>query len=133
MPKRILVADTSDSDRRLSAILAGQDVMFARTIGEAQRLLAQQQFDLVMIGMHFDDSRMFDLVRHVRAGGHHAGKPVACVRSHRFISAAAISLEGLEIAARALACNIFLDLTKYPDDAHGNAEVRKLLDALLTP
>jgi CheY-like chemotaxis protein len=133
MPKRILVADTSDSDRRLSAILAGQDVMFARTIGEAQRLLAQQQFDLVMIGVHFDDSRMFDLVRHVRAGGHHAGKPVACVRSHRFISAAAISLEGLEIAARALACNLFLDLTKYPDDAHGNAEVRKLLDALLTP
>jgi CheY-like chemotaxis protein len=133
MPKRILVADTSDSDRRLSAILAGQDVMFARTIGEAQRLLAQQQFDLVMIGVHFDDSRMFDLVRHVRAGGHHAGKPVACVRSHRFISAAAISLEGLEIAARALACNIFLDLTKYPDGAHGNAEVRKLLDALLTP
>lgn len=133
MPKRILVADTSDSDRRLSAILAGQDVMFARTIGEAQRLLAQQQFDLVMIGVHFDDSRMFDLVRHVRAGGHHAGKPVACVRSHRFISAAAISLEGLEIAARALACNVFLDLTKYPDDAQGNAEVRKLLDALLTP
>jgi len=133
MPKRILVADTSESDRRLSAILAGQDVMFARTIGEAQRLLAQQQFDLVMIGVHFDDSRMFDLVRHVRAGGHHAGKPVACVRSHRFISAAAISLEGLEIAARALACNIVLDLTKYPDGAHGNAEVRKLLDALLTP
>ena len=133
MLKRILVADTSDSDRRLSAILAGRDVMFARTIGEAQRLLAQQQFDLVMIGVHFDDSRMFDLVRHVRAGGHHAGKPVACVRSHRFISAAAISLEGLEIAARALARDVFLDLTKYPDDAHGNAEVRKLLDALLTP
>ena len=45
----------------------------------------------------------------------------------------AISLEGLEIAARALGCNLFLDLTWYPDDAHGNAEVRKLLDGLLTP
>ena len=63
----------------------------------------------------------------------HADKPVVCVRSHRFVSAAAISLEGLEIAARALACNLFLDLTRYPDDAHGNAEVRKLLDGLLTP
>jgi CheY-like chemotaxis protein len=133
MPKRILVADTSDSDRRLAAILAGQDVVFVRTIGEAQRLLAQQQFDLVLIGVHFDDSRMFDLMRHVRAGGHHAAKPVVCVRSHRFISAAAISLEGLEIAARALACSLFIDLTKYPDDAQGNAEVRKLLDGLLTP
>jgi CheY-like chemotaxis protein len=132
MLTRILVADTSANDRRLSAILAGHDVGFVRTLAEAQRLLAQQQFDLVMIGVHFDDSRMFDLVRHVRAGGGHADKPVACLRSHRFLSAA-ISLEGLEIAARALACNLFLDLTRYPDDAHGNAEVRKLLDGLLTP
>ena len=46
--------------------------------------------------------------------------PVVCVRSHRFVSPA-ISIEGLEIAAKALACNLFLDLTKYPDDASGNA------------
>jgi hypothetical protein len=133
MLTRILVADTSANDRRLSAILAGHDVGFVRTLSDAQRLLAQQEFALVMVGVHFDDSRMFDLVRHVRAGGGHADKPVACVRSHRFVSAAAISLEGLEIAARALACNLFLDLTKYPDDAHGNGDVRKLLDKLLTP
>jgi CheY-like chemotaxis protein len=133
MAKQILVADTSDSDRRLSAILAGHDVVFARTMGEAQRLLAQREFDLVMVGVHFDDSQMFDLVRHIRAGGNHAARAVACVRSHRFASAASISLEGLEIAARALACNLFLDLTKYPDDARGNAEVRKVLDELLTP
>ena len=131
MSKRILVADTSDSDRRLSAILAGHEVIFARTLGEAQRLLEQRDFELVMVGVHFDDSRMFDLVRHVRAGGSHAGRPVVCVCSQPL--AAAISLEGLEIAARALACNLFLDLTKYPDDAHGNGEVRKLLDGLLTP
>jgi PleD family two-component response regulator len=133
MTKRILVADTSHSDRRLSTILAGEEVVFARTMGEAQRLLTQQQFELVIIGVHFDDSRMFDLMRHVRAGSHHADKPVACVRSHRFISAAAISLQGLQVAARELDCNLFLDLTNYPDDAHGNAEVRKLLDGLLTP
>jgi CheY-like chemotaxis protein len=133
MPKHILVADTSDSDRRLSAILGGHDLLFARTMGEAQRLLAQRPFDLVMVGVHFDDSQMFDLVRHIRAGGSHAERPVACVRSHRFASAASISIEGLEIAARALSCSLFLDLTKYPDDARGNAEVRKLLDELLTP
>ncbi len=133
MQKHILVADTSDSDRRLSAILAGHDVVFARRLGEAHRMLAQREFDLVMVGVHFDDSQMFDLVRHIRAGGNHAARPVACVRSHRFASAASISLEGLEMAARALECNLFLDLTKFPDDARGNAEVRKVLEALLTP
>jgi CheY-like chemotaxis protein len=133
MSKRILVADRADGDRRLSEILAGHEVTFARTMGEAQRLLEQRDFDLVMVGVHFDDSRMFDLLRHVRsAGSRHAERPLVCLRSQRF-SAAAISMEGLEIAARALGCHLLLDLTRYPDDAHGNREARKLVDGVLTP
>ena len=131
MRKRILVADIPDSDRRLTAILNGHELAFARTLGEAQRLLAQAGFDLIVVGVHFDDSRMFDLVRHVRGGGQ-SEPPVACVRSHRFVSPA-LSVEGLEVAARAVACNLFLDLTKYADDASGNAEVRQRLEALFTP
>ena len=130
MRKRILVADTPDSDRRLIEILSGHEVAFARTLSEAHRLLAQQAFDLLVIGVHFDDSRMFDLVRHVRSA--QLELPVVCLRTHRFVSPA-LSIEGLEIAAKALACNLFVDLTKYPDDASGNAEVRKRLEALFTP
>ena len=131
MRKRILVADTPDSDRRVAEILAGHEVVPVRTLAEAQRLLSQQAFDLVLIGVHFDDSRMFDLVRHVRAAGQ-TEPPVVCMRSHRFISPG-LSVEGMEVAARALSCNLFLDLTRYADDASGNAEVRKLLEGLLTP
>ena len=131
MRKRILVADTPESDRRMTEVLNGHELAFARTLSAAQRLLEQQAFDLVLVGVHFDDSRMFDLVRHIRGGGQ-AGPPVACMRSSRFVSPA-LSIEGLEIAAQALACNLFVDLTKYPDDARGNAEVRKLLEGLLRP
>jgi len=131
MPKRILIADTRENDRRLAAILSGHELVFARALGEAQRLLTERKFDLILIGVNFDDSRMFDLVRHVRSTGQ-AEPPVACVRSHRFQSPA-LSIEGLEIAARAAACNLFLDLTKYPDDTAGNAEARKLLEGLFTP
>lgn len=131
MRKLILAADTPDSDRRLTDILAGHELTFVRSLGDAQRLLAQRDFDLIAIGVHFDDSRMFDLVRHVRASGRNAGKPLVCMRSHRFASA--ISFEGLAVAARAVECSLFLDLTRYPDDAAGNAEVRKLLEGLLTP
>lgn len=129
----ILVADVPSMDARYSAALAGWTLAFARTMHEARATLAAHRCAAVVIGVYFDDSQMFDLVRHIRAGGNHAARPVACVRSHRFASAASISFEGLEIAARALACNLFLDLTKYPDDARGNAEVRTVLDALLTP
>ena len=130
MRKRILVADTPESDRRLTEVLNGHELAFARTLSEAQRQLAQAGFDLIVIGVHFDDSRMFDLVRHVRSGGQNE-PAVACVRIHRFVSPA-LSIEGLELAAKAATCNVFLDLTKYPDDDAGNAAARKQLEALFT-
>ena len=127
MAKTILVADRPESDRRICEILAGHDVTFVRTLGEAQRSLDAQPFDLVIVGVHFDESRMFDMLRCLPEG-----RVVVCVRSQHFVSPA-ITLEGLEIAAKALGCRLFLDLTWYADDATGNGAVRKLLEALLSP
>ena len=53
------------------------------------------------------------------------------MRSQHFLSPA-ITIEGLEIAAKTLGCALFLDLTWYADDAQGNGAVRSLLDALLS-
>lgn len=127
MPKTILVADQPENDRRLSAILQGHELVFVRTLGEALRALPGRRFDLVLVGVHFDESRMFDLVRTLAEG-----TQVICVRSQHFHSPA-ITLEGLEIAAKALGCALFLDLTWYADDDTGNAAVRKLIEALLSP
>ena len=126
MPKHILVADRPESDRRLAAILAGHELVFVRTLAEALRALRGRRFDLVLVGVHFDESRMFDLMR-----GLTEGTQVVCVRTQQFQSPA-ITLEGLEIAAKALGCALFLDLTWYADDETGNGAVRKLLDALLS-
>jgi DNA-binding response OmpR family regulator len=132
MTQRILVADTPEGDRRISAILSGYDLVFVRTLGEAQRILGREKFALVLVGVHFDDSRMFDLLRHLQATGVHVGCAVICMRSQQFVSHA-ITIEGLEIAAKALGCNVFLDLTWYADDATGNGAIRNLLEALLKP
>jgi hypothetical protein len=132
MPKRILVADTPEGDRRISAVLAGNDLVFVRTLGEAQRALEREVFALVLVGVHFDDSRMFDLLRHLQTSPQQPGCAVICMRSQQFVSPA-ITIEGLEIATRALGCNLFLDLTWYADDAIGNGAVRKLLEGLISP
>ena len=132
MQKKILVADTPEGDRRLSQILPGYELTFVRTMGEARRELAGDGFCLILVGVHFDDSRMFDLLRHLQTSGARPGCAVTCMRSQHFVSSA-ITIEGLEIATRALGCNLFLDLTWYADDAAGNAAVRKLLEALITP
>jgi DNA-binding response OmpR family regulator len=131
MPK-ILVADTPDGDRRITTILAGHELTFVHTLGEAQRTLAREKFALDLLGVHFDDSRMFDLLRHLQSTRIQSGCAVICMRSQRFNSPA-ITIEGLEIAAKALGCNLFLDLTWYADDAAGNSAIRALLEALLTP
>ena len=128
--KRILVADTPDGDRRICAILAGYDLVFVRTLAEAQRALEREPFALVLAGVHFDDSRMFDLLRHMQASGQDLGCAVICMRSQHFVSPA-ITIEGLEIAAKALGCHLFLDLTWYANDAAGNGAVRSLLEALV--
>jgi DNA-binding NtrC family response regulator len=132
MKRKILVADTPEGDRRLSAVLPGHELTFVRTLSEAQRALARERFALVLVGVHFDDSRMFDLLRHLQASGQHPGCAVICMRSQHFLSSA-ITIEGLEIATKALGCNLFLDLTWYADDDAGNAAVRALFEALLNP
>lgn len=132
MTRKILVADTPEADRRLSAVLSGCDLVFVHTLEQAERAIEGTQFDLVLVSVHFDESRMFDFLRHLQASGTRANCPVVCTRSYRFVSPA-ISIEGLEIAVKALGSSLFLDLTKYPDDAQGNAAIRKRLDDLLGP
>lgn len=130
MSSKILVADAPEADRPISIILAGHEVAFVRTLGGAQRALEREKFALILVGVHFDDSRMFDLLRHLQASGPPPGCAVIGMRSRNFVSPA-ITIEGLEIATKALGCNLFLDLTWYADDAAGNAAVRALLEALL--
>ena len=67
MTRRVLVADTAEGDRRIAAILSGYELRFVRTLEEARCALQDDGIDLVLIGVHFDDSRMFDLLRYVRA------------------------------------------------------------------
>lgn len=128
MTKRILVAN--GVEQRLADILAGHQVETVGTMDEAQRALEREAFDLVVVTVHFDESRMFDLLRYLQSSGRHRGRPVVCVRSHHFNSPT-ITIEGLEIAAKTLGATLFLDLTWYGDTAQGNAAVRSLLDALL--
>jgi DNA-binding response OmpR family regulator len=128
---KVLIADNPEGDRRIAEILAGYELEFVRTLDAAQRALERERYALILVGVHFDESRMFDLLRDLQARGQPSGCAVICMRTHRFASPA-ITIEGLEIAARALGCHLFLDLTWYADDAAGNGAVRQLLQALIS-
>jgi PleD family two-component response regulator len=123
MKKTVLVADHADP--RLSAILSEHELAFVHTLDEAKATLAGRNFDLIAIGVHFDESRMFDLLRYVRWQERHRATPIVCLLTLDF-TRQAIASEGVEIAVKALGGTAFLDLKALSD-----GEARRVIDDLL--
>ena len=130
MKKSVLVAD-GDVDERLQEILQGWELSYAHSLEEAAHAALKHRFDLINVDMHFDDSRMFDLLRYLRSEPSLSGTPVICMRMHRF-EWASITAEGLEIAVKALGGQAFIDLAKFGTDAQANQQVRGEIEAFLS-
>lgn len=120
--KKILVADVPQMDGRYAAAFAGLELAFVRTLGAAHQALESGRCDLVAIGVYFDDSQMFDLLRYIRADEECSEVPVLCVRGRCGFTA--VSARTLEMTCKALAADAFIDLLHFADDAAGNAALR---------
>ncbi len=127
--RKVLVADVPQARARLTAVLDGSELRFVYTLGEATRALAGDDFDLIVAGVHFDESRMFDLLRAVRAGSRNAAVPILCIRLRR-LAFATLTPQALEVTIKALRGNGYVDLTGFSDDDGGNAAVRQLLETV---
>jgi DNA-binding NtrC family response regulator len=127
--RKILVADVPQMDGRYLAAFAGWQVAFVRTLVEAQHALDAARYDLVVIGVYFDDSQMFDLLRAIRGDDEYGEVPIVCVRGHPGFTA--ISSRALEMTVKALAADEFIDLLHYADEAAGNAALRAAAERYL--
>jgi DNA-binding response OmpR family regulator len=127
--KKILVADVPQMDGRYAAALAGWEIAFVRTLSEARQALAAKRYDLVVTGVYFDDSQMFDLVRAIRSDDAHGELPIICVRGRPGFTA--ITSRTLEVTVKALAADEFIDLLHFGDDAAGNAALRAAVERLI--
>lgn len=78
--KRILVASAHAAYKRLFAILPGYDLRFVETLAEAQSALKADDFSLIMIGIYFEQSKMFELLRYIKSDRKYADIPVVCFR-----------------------------------------------------
>jgi hypothetical protein len=85
----------------------------------------------VVVGVYFDDSQMFDLVRAIRNDETHNEAPIVCVRGGPGF--AAVTTRTLEMACRALSADAFVDLIQYTDEAAGDAELRAVVQRYLEP
>jgi PleD family two-component response regulator len=126
--KELLVA-VQDCER-LERILAGHRLTIPKSVDEAKARLEAREFALVILGVHFDESRMFELLRLVRVYDRNKLTPVVCMLSGAS-RMSEVGIEGLDHAVKAMLANAFLNLNKFPDDAEGNARVRRIIDYLI--
>jgi len=127
----ILVAIIPDKEDRIQRILNGHDPTFVRNCEEARRLLEKQEFGLVIIGVHFDESQMFSLLGDIRAHAKYRKVPILCDMGSRGRMLTDVALEGLDHAIKAMMANGFLNLEKIQDDDDGNAKIRRIVDYLI--
>ena len=126
--KHLLVA--VEDCARLERILAGHRLTIPHSVEEAKKELEARQFALVVLGVMFDESRMFELLRVVRTYEANKLTPVVCMLTGSS-NLSNVAIEGLDHAVKAMLANAFLNLNKFPDDREGNARVRRIIDYLI--
>ena len=126
--KQILAA--VENCERLECILAGHRLTIPHSVEEAKKELEERQYALIVLGVAFDESRMFELLRLVRVFERNELTPVVCMLSGP-TTLSDVAIEGLDHAVKAMLANAFLNLNKFPDNAQGDARVRRIIDYLI--
>ena len=106
---KVLVADIPEADEKVRECLPSHDLHFVRTLAQAVRELRKDGYQMIVIGMHFDESRMFELLRYVRNMPRHNDVPVICVQCQEIMLSPAV-LKNIEDAVKALGGTAFIDL-----------------------
>jgi hypothetical protein len=116
--KKILAAIRPEARKHISEALADFDLTFVGSVDEAQKCLGE--FSLILINVHFEDGRMFDLLRYAKAGPDTRTIPFLCIQTARE-QLPASSLHGVQIALDMLGAEPLVQLSdwqaKLGDDA----------------
>jgi CheY-like chemotaxis protein len=96
-------------DEKMRECLPGHDLAFVRTLWHAVHALRQDGFQLVVIDLDFDDSRMLELLQYVRALPAYREVPVMCVHGEP-MNLSEAAMKNIDVAVKALGGVAFLDL-----------------------
>ena len=108
-PTRVLVADIPEMDEKIRECLPGHDLSFVRTMYDAISKLRRDGFQLIVIGLYFDESRMLELLQYVRGLPRYKDSPVVCVHADHMNLSGAV-MKNIDVAVKALGGIGFLNL-----------------------
>jgi CheY-like chemotaxis protein len=112
---RILLAASSEPRNILERILNGHQLDSAKTLRQAERLLEANAYDAIVCTILFDDSRMFELLRHAKLNAQSQTIPFIGARLRPHVLSSPIALEGIRKACQTMGAAAFLDISDYSD------------------
>jgi hypothetical protein len=128
--KKILIAIRPEDMQLMSDALGSDfDTVACFSLDEAKTAL-DHNISLVICGLHFDDGRMFDFLKHAKAGAATASIPFFCVKGAGGPLSRAI-YQGIVIATEALGATGFVDLSDLRNKLGDEQTYKVLRDALL--
>ena len=124
---KILVAEHAQAEARLVSILSGHRSTYVHTLAQAREALGGQRFDLLLLGLQFDQARMFDVLSTLRRESRHRALPVVCIHALPTFEIPPALAECARVAARAMGAIDFVDLC---DPRNAKGAERRMCDLL---
>ena len=127
---KILVAASPEPRAVVERILAGHEFCFAETITDAERLLREQSFDLILCTIAFDESRMFDLLKLAKSTPDWKRIPFVGARVRANVLRLPAAIEAASVTCRTLGAEAFLNIGDYEGD-NPELGMRKAIERFL--
>jgi PleD family two-component response regulator len=128
---RILIASVSSGIAVMEHLLAQKhEMIIATTMAEAVAKLKEEEVDLIMINVHFDESRMFDLMSQCKAIPKNAKTPIIsfCTRDTLLMGA---MHDTIAVVTKLLGAWTYLDQRESNVNRSLDAEVRRVIERCL--
>jgi hypothetical protein len=91
------------------------------------QLLLDESIDLIICGMHFDDSRMFDLLQYAKSNPKTRSIPFLCIKSNQGIVPVRV-IKSVELASYVLGSDGFIEMYKWRREFGDEVAYKKLRD-----
>jgi DNA-binding response OmpR family regulator len=111
----ILIADVPEMEDVLRSCFPSHHVRYVTSFDEAVTTLRKSSYDMVVVGLTFDESHMFKLVHFVRSLEGYRAVPLVCVRGMPSLLSDDMR-RGLRDAVRAIGGDDFIDFGLRPND-----------------
>jgi PleD family two-component response regulator len=118
---RVLACTSPEAERRLRKALRDDELVMALTFSEAASNLVHHKFDVVLVGMMFDESRALELTQMILSNDSIPKVPIVGIRGAKI--ARIVDPNVFDVPMAELGAVDVIDFASIPDDDAGNARL----------